>query len=75
MTSTIPSPADHVRRIRTALGLTQAEFGRLIGTHPNTVSRLERGDLPITPARAAALTMLARQHAFLGVLAVSHAAR
>ena len=35
--------ADYVRRIRKRLGLSQAAFGKLVGRHPITVSKWERG--------------------------------
>jgi transcriptional regulator with XRE-family HTH domain len=35
--------ADRVRRIRTGLGLTQGQLAKLVGVHPLTVSKWERG--------------------------------
>ena len=36
---------DYYRRIRDALGLTQSDFGSLVGAHAVTVSRWENGKL------------------------------
>jgi transcriptional regulator with XRE-family HTH domain len=36
-----------LRQTRERLGLTQAALGEAIGLHPNTVARIERGELPL----------------------------
>lgn len=41
-----PNPA---LKTRTALGLTQAEFGQLLGVHAMTVSKWERNETSPTP--------------------------
>lgn len=38
---------DELRTIRTELGLTQAEFADRLGLHQSTISRFEKGDLPL----------------------------
>lgn len=38
---------DDIRQIRQALGLTQSEFADRMGLHQSTISRFERGDLPL----------------------------
>jgi len=43
-----PRHADVVE-VRKNLGLTQAQFGQLLGVHEMTVSRWERGEFPPTP--------------------------
>ena len=35
---------EQIFKLRTALGLTQAQFGQLFGAHPITVGRWESGD-------------------------------
>lgn len=42
-------PANPALETRTALGLTQAEFGQLMGVHAMTVSKWERGETSPTP--------------------------
>ncbi len=42
-------PPEQIRAARLQLGLTQAQFGDLLGAHWVTVSRWERGEL--TPTR------------------------
>ena len=37
--------ADDVRSVRLSMGLTQTQFGRLLGVHGLTVSKWERGVL------------------------------
>jgi transcriptional regulator with XRE-family HTH domain len=50
----------YLRRIRQRLGLTLAGFGELVSTHWNTIARMERGELRITP-RMEKLIRLATQ--------------
>ncbi|BEV00101.1 helix-turn-helix domain-containing protein [Novosphingobium olei] len=38
---------DDIRHIRRKLNLTQCEFADRLGLHQSTISRLERGDLPL----------------------------
>ena len=38
-----------IYEIRDNLGLTQEKFGELLGVHPMTVSKWERGELEPTP--------------------------
>lgn len=38
---------EELRTIRTELGLTQAEFADRLGLHQSTISRFEKGDLPL----------------------------
>ena len=37
------------RRIRMRLGLTQREFSKEMGWHPNSVARAERDEMTISP--------------------------
>lgn len=46
-----------LRRIRKGLGLTQHQFGNLVGVHPRTVRKWEWGDQPI-PAPMVSLGVL-----------------
>lgn len=39
---------DDIYVIRNSLGLTQEKFGQLLGVHPMTVSKWERGELEPT---------------------------
>lgn len=41
-------PAE-IKATRTELGLTQAQFAQLLGAHPLTVWKWEKGDLQPTP--------------------------
>ena len=41
-----------LRRIRKRLGLTQVEFAKEMGWHPNSVARAERGEMAISPTAA-----------------------
>jgi transcriptional regulator with XRE-family HTH domain len=38
---------EDIRDIRRQLGLTQSEFADRLGLHQSTISRFERGDLPV----------------------------
>jgi len=38
-----------LRELRTLTGWTQRELAARMGLHPNTVARLERGELPLSP--------------------------
>ena len=51
MTTDLDFTSDRVKRIRVALGITQAEFGKLLGVVENMVSRYERGETTPTQAR------------------------
>lgn len=51
------SSAD-LRAFRDMLGLTQAELAERIGMHPNSVARMERGELAISARTAAAVRLL-----------------
>jgi len=48
-----------VRRIRRGLGLTQVGFAKQLGVHPMTVSKWERGTVPITGPVALSIRYLA----------------
>lgn len=49
---------------RTTLGLTQTEFGKLLGVSHAEISRKERGQRPISAAQALTVkTLLTRQAA------------
>jgi transcriptional regulator with XRE-family HTH domain len=39
---------EELKELREAHGLTQRAMGEMLGYHANYVSRLERGDVPIT---------------------------
>ncbi len=51
---------EEVRQIRKRLGLTQAEFARLVGVHLVTVSRWEKGALGIRESAAKLMKLLAK---------------
>ncbi|WP_207538109.1 helix-turn-helix domain-containing protein [Sabulicella rubraurantiaca] len=44
------------------IGLTQAEFSRLVGCQPPTMSRYVHGALPVPPILAALAAVLDRVH-------------
>lgn len=56
------TPAEY-REIRQSLGLTQRELAERLGVDPQTISRRERGELPIL--REAVLAIRAVSHARL----------
>jgi transcriptional regulator with XRE-family HTH domain len=47
-----------VRDLRRELGLSQAEFARLVGVAPNSVARWERGELGMRPTTARLIELL-----------------
>jgi transcriptional regulator with XRE-family HTH domain len=49
---------DDIRTIRTRLGLNQADLAKKLGLHQSTISRFERGDLPIDERTRLALDAL-----------------
>lgn len=49
-----------ITRIRERLKLTQAQLGQLLGVHPLTVSKWERGTLVPNPHQAAFLQLFDR---------------
>jgi putative transcriptional regulator len=51
---------DELSRLRTALGLSQVQFAQLLGVHPLTVSKWERGLLAPTPHQGALLGSFAK---------------
>lgn len=40
---------ENIRDIRKTLDISQAELAKLLGVEQSTVSRWERGDLPLNP--------------------------
>ena len=50
-----------LRRIRAHLCLTQVELAKRAGLHGNTVARMERGEMTITPAMARLFQLLAAE--------------
>lgn len=51
--------ADEVRRIRRGLGLTQKQFGNLIGgVHRRTIRKWENGENLVNPMAAATIAVL-----------------
>lgn len=48
------SLADRIIKVRTELGLTQAEFGRLIGKSRSAINQIEKGDTRSLKASTAA---------------------
>lgn len=48
-----------LKRIRSALGLTQAELAASIGWHPLTISKWETGDRPVSLKATLAIQRLA----------------
>ncbi len=51
---------DKVREIREKLGLSKAEFSRLLGISPATLGRIEGGEQEVPPKVAAQLEILER---------------
>lgn len=52
--------AEDVRRVRAGLGLTQKQFGNLIGgIHRRTVRKWEQGERPLNGMAAALVAVLA----------------
>ena len=49
-----------VSGLRSQLGLSQVQFGQLLGVHPLTVSRWERGLLVPTPHQTALIESFAK---------------
>lgn len=47
---------DEIKTIRESLGLTQVQLAQLMGIHPITVSKWERGDSAPTPYQQNLLT-------------------
>jgi putative transcriptional regulator len=48
--TSVPLDSDEIAEIRkTKLNLTQVQFAQLLGVHPLTVSKWERGELKPTP--------------------------
>jgi len=48
--------SDEIKAIREGLGLTQAQLAQLLGVHPITISKWERGVAPPQPYHAALLS-------------------
>lgn len=65
--SQAPSPA-YLASLRQALGLTQAQLGRLVGRNKLTVSRWERGGLRPSPEALEKLYAIARKRKQAGVM-------
>jgi len=55
---------DEMRRIRKKLGLTQVEFGALVGLAPNTIARQERDEIRIREPISKLVKILATQFEF-----------
>jgi transcriptional regulator with XRE-family HTH domain len=51
-------PAREFRAARERLGLTQSAFAEALGLHPNTVARMERGELPVSVRTAKMVALL-----------------
>jgi transcriptional regulator with XRE-family HTH domain len=49
-----------LRRIRKALGLSQAELASLVGVQPNSIARQERGEMGIKEALARLIQLVAK---------------
>lgn len=52
MSRGMTSAGSQIRQVRERLGLSQPEFGQLVGAHWVTVSRWERDELVPTPYQA-----------------------
>ena len=52
---------DEVLAIRRRLGLTQKEFGDLVGVASNSVARWERGELGVRESAARLMKLLVKQ--------------
>jgi DNA-binding transcriptional regulator YiaG len=50
-----------VKTLRRDLGMTQTEFGKLVGVARNTVARWERGELGMRPTTKRLITILVEQ--------------
>lgn len=59
--SELRRPALNPRQVRRAFGENQTEFGKRLGLHQVQVSKWERGELNVTPARAARLVAVWRK--------------
>jgi putative transcriptional regulator len=55
--------ADEIRELRERMGISQTEFGKLIGVDQKVVSRWERGENRPHRLYAEQLTKLAQKHA------------
>lgn len=53
--------ADELRRARALLRLTQSELAAKLGMHANSIARMERGELTISPRTAAGVRMILRE--------------
>jgi DNA-binding transcriptional regulator YiaG len=53
---------EELRKIRKQMGLTQAEFGDLVGVHWNSIARQERNEIGIREPLARLIRLLAEQH-------------
>ena len=50
--------ADDLKQARELLRLTQAQLAERLGMHANTIARMERGEMAVSPRTAAALRLL-----------------
>ncbi len=51
-----------IRQIRQALGLTQTDFAERLGLHQSTISRFEKGALPVDKRTRLAAQALLNSH-------------
>jgi len=51
-----------IRQIRQALGLTQTDFAERLGLHQSTISRFEKGALPVDKRTELAAQALLNSH-------------
>lgn len=51
-----------LRRVRDTMGLTQKAFAKLIGIHPNSLARMERGELGLRPTTERLIRLLVKTH-------------
>lgn len=55
-----------IKQVRRDLGLTQVELAGLLDLDQSTISRLERGDLPVDKRTGMAIELLVDRHARAG---------
>jgi len=54
--------ANYLRQVRDRLGLTQVEMADQLGLEVGTISRMERGVIPLRPVLILALATLVAKH-------------
>ncbi len=57
----MPMNGQQLRKARRALELTQVELSRKVHLHPNTIARMERGEIPIQEQLAMLVRFLLKE--------------